>query len=89
MLIRDLIYWEDDGASQLAKGHINFKKKKGVFSILEDIQKRQTRGYDNLSVEMPLFDIVKNLPLDALDMKTLYEMSLKREPRSAKKSDIL
>jgi hypothetical protein len=86
-LIRDLIYWEDDGASQLAHGHINFKKKKGVFSILEDIQKRQSKAYEMVP-EVPLFTMLKNLPLET-DDKALYELSVKREPKNAKKSDIL
>lgn len=97
VLIRDIIYMDDTGASQLQKGHINFRKKKAVFELLQQVQQFQSKSYDIEPIP-GLMDRMKNIPHAPRDPKSkeaeeqtklLFELSLKREPRGAKRSDVL
>ena len=93
VLIRDLIYLEDSGASELQRGHINFRKKINVWNILELIQRFQSKAYTNIAFIPPLYDKLSKLSKDYGDstrgLQELYNISLEREPRGAKRADIL
>jgi hypothetical protein len=80
----------------LEKGHINFKKKKSVFELLEQVQKFQSKAYD-IQPEPVIQEHFRSLPRVNRESKKeaeahtkhLFELSLQREPRNAKKSEIL
>jgi son of sevenless-like protein len=90
---RDLIYYEETQSH--GKGIINFAKKKVIFSILNEIAQFQKISYQfkidiNLSAKLrTLPSLPQGMDYDEYKKTILFELSLKREPRNAQKSDIL
>ncbi|KAJ6243439.1 ras guanine nucleotide exchange factor i-related [Anaeramoeba flamelloides] len=80
----DLTFIED-GNPDYIDGLINFSKRSLVYDIIFDIQSYQVKSY-NLH---PVYQIALFLnKFPRMDKKTLYQMSLKREPRKADRNDI-
>jgi len=88
--LRDIIYIEtgtpaEQEASE-QKGVIQFRQKKKVFAIIHFLQNYQSIPYDFVVYD-DLLEFVQNLP--ALSETALYELSIKREPKGAKRSSLL
>jgi hypothetical protein len=90
-----MIYFQTP-TGELQKGHINFGKQKSVFHMLDFVQKCQSKSYDHLKIVPTLHAKLSQLPTRPKDresqekyMKEMFELSLKREPRNCKKSDIV
>ncbi len=65
---------------------INFAKRKLIYTVISQLQQIQQSPY-NLQ---PVYQIASFLKrLSQLDEQTLYRLSLEREPRKAKISDIM
>ncbi|KAJ3435491.1 ras guanine nucleotide exchange factor i-related [Anaeramoeba flamelloides] len=80
----DLTFIED-GNPDYIDGLINFSKRTLVYDIIFDIQNYQVKSY-NLH---PVYQIALFLnKFPRMDKKTLYQMSLEREPRKADRNDI-
>jgi hypothetical protein len=82
--LRDLTYF-DEGAGG-AEGMINFKSKKNVYSVIQIIQKYQTVSYPFKPNERA-YNHLKSI--SGLDDAALHKTSLLREPKNAKRADIV
>ena len=78
--LTDLTFIEDGNPSEI-DGDINFEKRSLLYRVMKEIISYQTDPYPFLPVE-PLNSYLISLPA-VLDEKTLYDLSLEREPRSA------
>jgi len=87
MLLRDLTYFEEDGSSSSEAGLINFKQSKNVYSVLNHIIIHQQCPYPFDCVPV-VQELLKNLPVID-DEDELFKLSLLREPRAAKRSEIM
>lgn len=64
---------------------INFKKNKNVYSVIQIIQKNQLVPYPFKKVDK-VYNYLRSL--NGLDTEGLSRVSMLREPRNAKRSDI-
>jgi len=82
--LTDLTFVED-GNPDIVNGLINFKKRQMIYNIIEKVQLYQQTSY-----KFPLVDNIANylteLPFN--DDQELYNLSLRREPKGAKKEDL-
>jgi hypothetical protein len=84
--LRDLTYFEEGGNNaQIDPSLINFKKNKNVYSVIQIIQRNQMTPYPFKKNEK-VYNYLKTL--NGLDSEGLSRVSMLREPRNAKKSDI-
>ena len=66
-------------------GMINFTKRRLVYSVISKIQQYQQTPYNIQPVDQIIQQL---LQVSILDDTTLYNLSLKREPRKAERSEI-
>eukprot|EP00029_Vermamoeba_vermiformis_P008300 TRINITY_DN383_c0_g2_i1.p1 TRINITY_DN383_c0_g2~~TRINITY_DN383_c0_g2_i1.p1 ORF type:complete len:815 (+),score=196.28 TRINITY_DN383_c0_g2_i1:83-2527(+) len=84
--LRDLTYFEEGGNNaQIDPSLINFKKNKNVYSVIQIIQRGQMTPYPFKKNEK-VYNYLK--VLNGLDTEGLSRVSMLREPRNAKRSDI-
>lgn len=84
--LRDLTYFEEGGNSaQIDPSLINFKKNKNVYSVIQIIQKNQLTPYPFKKNEK-VYNYLRTL--NGLDSEGLSRVSMLREPRNAKRSEI-
>jgi len=83
---RDLIYFEEGGKA--SKTTINFKLKKAMFGILQEMTKFQSIQYEHLAIDPVVYAKIKLLPplpngltYDEYKETVLYGLSLKCEPK--------
>ena len=67
-------------------GLINFTKRRLIYSVISKIQQYQQTHYNLQPVDQIIQELLK---VNTLDETTLYNMSLKREPRNADRSEIV
>jgi len=78
----DLTFIEDGNPDKFSNGLINFKKCRLTASVIVEIQQYQQKPYNLNSVGMVADPLKKWIDeAQALDDRTLFEMSLKAEPR--------
>ena len=82
--LRDLTYFDEGGGG--SDGMINFKSKKNVYSVIQIIQKYQTTLYP-FKVNERAYNHLKSIK--GLDDAELHKTSLLREPKNAKRQDIV
>eukprot|EP01102_Stenamoeba_stenopodia_P000954 TRINITY_DN10866_c0_g1_i1.p1 TRINITY_DN10866_c0_g1~~TRINITY_DN10866_c0_g1_i1.p1 ORF type:complete len:788 (-),score=154.84 TRINITY_DN10866_c0_g1_i1:93-2456(-) len=86
MLLKDLTIVEQANAD-IVNGLVNFKKRRLMYNVISLLDQYQTYRYPN--VELPAVKaLIDNMLANALDDQEAYNLSLKIEPRGAKKSDI-
>jgi len=90
---RDMIYIEESGKIR-EKNTINFKMKKAIFGIIQEIQTFQNVQYE-LKLDPVLNARLRTLPglpngigYEEYKVRVLYNLSLQREPKNATKNDI-
>ena len=83
--MRDLTYFEEGANTADDPSLINFKKNKNVYSVIQIIQKNQMTPYTFKKNEK-VYNYLKSL--NGLDTEGLSRVSMLREPRNAKRSDI-
>ncbi|KAL6067139.1 Leucine-rich repeat (LRR) protein [Balamuthia mandrillaris] len=84
--LSDLTFIEDGNPDEAGNGLINFYKRELIYKIISMVKNMQATAYDFGSLP-EIANLFKAMP--QLDDKELYALSLQREPRNAKKSDIL
>jgi hypothetical protein len=80
-----LTYFEEGASTAMDPSLINFKKNKNVYSVIQIIQKNQLVPYPFKKVDK-VYNYLRSL--NGLDTEGLSRVSMLREPRNAKRSDI-
>ena len=81
----DLIYINEGNPDTVQNGLINFNKQDLVYNVISSILLYQQETFSIKSTE-PFRSLFLDLPV--LDEQSLYELSLKREPRKASADSI-
>ncbi|KAJ3444236.1 ras guanine nucleotide exchange factor i-related [Anaeramoeba flamelloides] len=83
--LTDLTFIEE-GNNDLTNGLINFTKRRLCFDVIFEIQNFQHLGY-NLQPVQQIRNFLENFKV--LDENTMYSISLKLEPRKARRDEII
>eukprot|EP01104_Vermistella_antarctica_P002641 TRINITY_DN12854_c0_g1_i1.p1 TRINITY_DN12854_c0_g1~~TRINITY_DN12854_c0_g1_i1.p1 ORF type:complete len:1121 (+),score=328.85 TRINITY_DN12854_c0_g1_i1:409-3771(+) len=85
VFLTDLTFIEEGNPDRI-DGKINFKKSKLTYKVIQQQEEYQKHGYKFIKLE-PISTILLEMP--HCDEKELHEISLMREPRNARKEDIV
>ncbi|GAM20951.1 hypothetical protein SAMD00019534_041260 [Acytostelium subglobosum LB1] len=85
VFLKDITFYQEGSAGQSADG-INLKQSKNVYSVLRSIRSCQKNPY-TFEQNPRLYEFLVNLMVSNED--ELYSLSLLREPRNCKRSDLI
>jgi len=92
--LQDLIFIEE-GNPDMVDGLLNFSKRRLVYSVIQKVEGFQSTQYD-IAINEELVQYIssfkkynENNEIITVTEKDLYQISLSREPRGAKKEEIL